>query len=64
MSVPRLHSINEARRRLGNVGRNAIYDLLNSGQLEAKKIGRRTLVVDVSIENYIRSLPPFQKHSE
>ena len=63
MSGSRLHSINESRRRLGNIGRDAVYDLLNSGQLEAKKIGRRTFVTDDSIENYIQNLPPFPRPS-
>jgi hypothetical protein len=59
MSGSRLHSINESRARLGNIGRDAVYDLLNSGQLEAKKIGRRTLVTDESLETCIQNLPPF-----
>jgi hypothetical protein len=59
MSGSRLHSVNQSRQRLGNIGRDAIYDLLNSGQLEAKKIGRRTFVTDESIENYIQNLPSF-----
>jgi hypothetical protein len=63
MSGSQLHSINESRRRLGNIGRDAVYDLLNTGQLEAKKIGRRTFVTDQSIENYIQNLPPFRRPS-
>ena len=59
MSGSRLHSINESRARLGNIGRDAVYDLLNSGQL-AKKIGRRTFVTDELLENYIQNLPPFR----
>jgi hypothetical protein len=59
MSGSRLHSINESRWRLGNIGRDAVYDLLNSGQLEAKKIGRRTFITEESIESYIQNLPPF-----
>ena len=61
MSGSRLHSINESRWRLGNIGRDAVYDLLKSGQLEAKKIGRRTFITDESIENYIQNLPPFPR---
>jgi hypothetical protein len=63
MSVSRLHSINESRRQFGNIGRDTIYSLLNSGQLQAKKIGRRTLVTDESLRNYIRNLPPFPTQS-
>jgi hypothetical protein len=63
MSRSRLHSINESRARLGNIGRDAVYDLLNSGQLDAKKIGRRTFVTDESLERYIQNLPPFPRRS-
>jgi hypothetical protein len=63
MSVSRLHSINESRRQLGNIGRDAIYSLLHSRQLEGKKIGRRTFVTDESLQNYIQSLPPFPTRS-
>jgi hypothetical protein len=58
MSRSRLLSVNESLARLGNIGRDAVYDLLNSGQLEAKKIGRRTFVTDESLEKYIQNLPP------
>ena len=50
MSRSQLHSINESRARLGNIGRDAIYGLLNSGQLNGKKIGRRTFITDESLE--------------
>jgi excisionase family DNA binding protein len=41
-------SINETARALG-VGRTKIYELINAGQLETVKIGRRTLVRIASI---------------
>ena len=63
MSGSRLHSIHECRVRLGHIGRDAVYELLNLGQLEAKKIGRRTFVTDKSLENYIQNLPPFPRRS-
>jgi hypothetical protein len=62
MPISQLHSINESRRRLGNIGRDTIYNLLISSQLEAKKIGRRTFVTDESLKNYIKRLPPFPRH--
>jgi excisionase family DNA binding protein len=41
-------SINDAARALG-LGRTSIYSLINEGKLEARKLGRRTLVTTVSI---------------
>jgi excisionase family DNA binding protein len=61
--MSRLHSINKSRALLGDVGRDTIYDLINLGHLEAKKIGRRTLVTGESLEKYIQNLPPFPRRS-
>ena len=41
-------SINDTAQTLG-IGRTKIYELINAGQLETVKIGRRTLVRTASI---------------
>lgn len=41
-------SINDAARALG-LGRTSVYVLINEGRLEARKLGRRTLVTTESI---------------
>jgi len=41
-------SINDAAKALG-LGRTTIYALINDGKLEARKLGRRTLVTTGSI---------------
>jgi excisionase family DNA binding protein len=41
-------SVKETARVLG-IGRTKIYELINAGQLETVKIGRRTLVRTASI---------------
>ena len=41
-------SINDTAHALG-IGRTKIYELINAGQLETVKIGRRTLVRIASI---------------
>ena len=46
---PLLQSISETARVLG-LGRTTIYNLINRGQLETVKIGRRQLVKAASIE--------------
>lgn len=45
-------SINDAARALG-LGRTSIYSLINDGKLEARKLGRRTLVTTQSIRALI-----------
>ncbi|WP_273303517.1 helix-turn-helix domain-containing protein [Sphingomonas ursincola] len=45
---PLLISVQEAARMLA-VGRTSIYELINSGELETKKLGRRRLVTIDSI---------------
>lgn len=45
-------SINDAARALG-LGRTSIYSLINERKLEARKLGRRTLVTTESIRALI-----------
>jgi excisionase family DNA binding protein len=39
------------------LGRDAIYDAIRSGQLVARKIGRRTLITQKDLERFLASLP-------
>jgi excisionase family DNA binding protein len=50
-------SVNGAAKALG-VGRSSIYSLLNSGKLEAIKIGRRTLLTTASINRLVEGERP------
>ena len=47
-------SVNDAARALG-LGRTSIYALINDGRLEARKLGRRTLVTTQSIRALLDS---------
>jgi excisionase family DNA binding protein len=49
-------SIAEASVHTG-LGRDAIYDAIRSGQLVARKFGRRTLIIDTDLERFLASLP-------
>lgn len=51
-----LYRVDEARAALG-VGLTKLYELLASGELEAKRLGRRTLITAESLERYVESLP-------
>ncbi len=50
------HSIAEAGARSG-LGRTSIYELINTGQLAARKCGRRTLILDEDLQRCLQSLP-------
>ena len=39
------------------VGRTKIYEAIGSGQLIAKKVGRRTIILPKHFEAYLESLP-------
>ena len=52
-------SIDEAAMRAG-LGRDAIYSAVREGKLEAKKMGRRTLVTADALRRYLDNLPSLQ----
>jgi excisionase family DNA binding protein len=52
-----LLSITEARKRLGGSGRTKIYELIGSGKLTARKLGRRTFLEADQVDELIESLP-------
>jgi excisionase family DNA binding protein len=39
------------------ISRSRIYELISHGKLEARKDGRKTLVVASSLDAYLRALP-------
>jgi excisionase family DNA binding protein len=39
------------------LGRTRLYELINSGELPARKAGRRTLVLREDVEAFLRGLP-------
>jgi excisionase family DNA binding protein len=51
------YSIAEACTRSG-IGRTAIYDMIKTGQLTARKRGRRTLILADDLRRCLQSLPP------
>ena len=51
-------SIEEVRSATG-LGKTKIYQLINSGQLTARKIGKRTLVLKADLESYLSGLPTY-----
>jgi hypothetical protein len=43
-----------------DAGRNMIYDAINNGQLKAKKMGRRTIILDEDLREWLATLPDFE----
>jgi len=53
MHQPELHSIQEARKILGGISRNTIYQLLRSGELASVVIGCRRFISTAAITELI-----------
>jgi excisionase family DNA binding protein len=49
-------SITEVCAQTG-LGRDTVYNAIRSGQLTARKIGRRTIVIDKDLHRFLASLP-------
>ena len=52
-------SVEEAAIR-ADLGRDAIYEAVRQGKLEAKKLGRRTLITADALRRFLDALPPLQ----
>jgi excisionase family DNA binding protein len=50
-------TIDEATR-LSGLSRSRLYEILARGELEARKAGKRTLIVAASLKSYVENLPP------
>ena len=53
--LARLHNIESVMYRLG-VGRSTVFALMASGQLRSCKVGRRRLIPESAISDFIDSL--------
>ncbi len=51
-------SIEEAKAATG-LGRTKLYQLINSGELKAKKIGKRTIVLKDDLEAFLNGLQSY-----
>lgn len=44
-----LYSVPDARHQLGGIGTTTLYKLINSGDLEVRRIGARTFITAASL---------------
>jgi len=51
-------SIEEVSASTG-LGKTKLYELINTGELKARKIGKRTLVLKSDLEEFLNSLQPY-----
>jgi excisionase family DNA binding protein len=57
------YSIAEVMLQSG-LGRDTIYKAIRQGQLKARKIGRRTIVLATDLQAFLESLPVFGEPAE
>jgi len=53
--IARLHHVESVMGRLG-VGRSKVFELMASGELRSVKVGRRRLVSEAALTEFIESL--------
>jgi hypothetical protein len=61
-SRPLAHSINSVCRE-ANCGRTKVYEAINDGDLVARKLASRTVVLDEDLQAWLRALPRIANRS-
>lgn len=52
------YSIEEAAT-ISSIGRTKMYEHINAGRLQARKIGRRTLILKKDLEEFLKQLEKY-----
>ena len=63
MSNSLVYSIPEVCKILG-FGKTKIYECINSGELKAKKWGRKTVILKSSLEDFLSNLEDYSTSEE
>lgn len=53
------YTINKACEVTG-IGKTRLYELINSGQLPAKKLGKSTFILKTDLEDFLTNLEEYQ----
>lgn len=56
--APLVYSITVGAKH-ANVSRSELYNILKRGELRAKKLGRRTVILHDDLHAYLRGLPDY-----
>ncbi len=56
-------SIEEARVATG-LGKTKLYQLINSGELKARKIGKRTVILKDDLQTFLSNLQSYTSQNE
>lgn len=54
----------EQVQEISGLGRTKIYELINSGALSARKLGKRTLILKNDLEEFLSGLPKYANKKE
>jgi hypothetical protein len=54
------NSIDDVRRRTG-VGRTSIFEAIRNGDLQARKYGHRTVILDADLRAWLEGLPSINR---
>jgi excisionase family DNA binding protein len=46
--------------RITSLGRSTIYQAVKSGQLKARKFGKRTVILECDLSAFLKALPPLE----
>ena len=57
------YSVSEVTKTTG-LGKTNIYQLIKDGSLHAKKVGRRTIVLEAELDRYLNALPDYKVEAE
>ena len=52
------HTIPDVEKRAG-IGRTLVYSEIAAGRLKARKVGRRTVILDADLQAWLKALPDF-----
>lgn len=54
----------ENAAEVANIGKTKLYQALNSGVLEGRKVGRRTLIPHDALRRWVDSLPKYTPQTD